>query len=93
MTEQTPEYKTGNEPATQEAPAGPDIGAILDLVVPAFQELKEDLAGLSELRSRVELAKVFVWRGADGNMNFNQSDYEAVWSAISGQNQDEKPAN
>jgi hypothetical protein len=95
---QEPIYKTPKEglinpsqqqEQQQEQPAQITLGELLEMIVPVIGEFKEDLAGLSELRSRVELAKVFVWHDQSGNLTFDQTDYEAVWKAITGQNEQE----
>lgn len=88
-TYQTPQEGLINPSQQQEQPAQITLGELMEMIVPVLGELKEDLAGLSELRSRVELAKVFVWRDQAGNLNFDQTDYEAVWKAITGQNEQE----
>lgn len=59
------------------------IVELLAIVGPIVQEAKEEVLGLSELRSRVELAKMFIVHTKDG-LEFFQSDYEKVWFAIAG---------
>lgn len=91
MTEQAPQYNAGE--AIQAKEPDSKLVEILDIAVPAIQEIVQSFEDLSALRSRVELAKMFIWRDASGNTIFNQSEFETVWNAISGQSEPEKPAN
>lgn len=60
------------------------IADLLAMIAPVLQETKEELFGLSELRARVELAKVFVVHTKEG-LTFERTAFESVWAAVIGQ--------
>jgi len=68
------------------------LSDLMAVALPALMETKEELFGLSELRARVELAKVFVVHTKEGIV-FEKTSFEAVWAAVAGTENPENGAN
>lgn len=71
---------------------GASLSDLMVVALPALMETKEELFGLSELRARVELAKVFVVHTKEGIV-FEKTSFEAVWAAVAGTENPENGAN